>query len=501
MTKNIIISLILLGSIPAWAQSQNKNQDYRKAANQFYKVIFSSQSTAEEKMKARFYLAQSLFKLKLYQTAAFPFIVVAQNAPPKPAQTAFENLVEISERLNDTSLLDFTLKKLDSQNLNEIAKDLYLKRMAQALIREGKFNEALGFIQQALQLKSDSDEALYTAALIHLKQNRTVQALPYLEKLYNKYYQNPITDIQRGRAAVALARAYYQAKRWNEAQALYREIPKDHPLYRESQMELTWSLFRAGKFRSAMSAVQTLHTPFYENFYDPESLILRTIILIFVCQNDEAEKALENFQKNYTSAFSALSDLNKSTETPQFYFSQIEEAQKYLKDIKSGKRPNYKGRLPFFIVRSLLDVPPLKNKLDYIERIQEEKNRVLKIFSRPEDTTLRKYALKILDSRLANGSKSAGESLRYALYNKEQELALFTGDIGLLRYEVLNGKKQAARKEYIRRVNNSSSQINASETRDFYVKNGYRYWPFEGEYWRDEIGNYQYLGVNRCVEE
>ncbi|WP_374073652.1 tetratricopeptide repeat protein [Bdellovibrio bacteriovorus] len=501
MKKSILLSTLFLAGITASAQSQSKNQDYRKAANQYYKIIFSPQGKPEEKMKARFYLAQSFLKLKLYQTAAFPFIVVAQNAPPKPAQTAFENLVEISEQLNDTGLLDYTLKKLDAQNLNEIAKDIYLKRMAQALMREGKFDEALGFVQQALQLKSDSDEALYTAALIYLKQNNTAQALPFLEKLYNKYFQNPITDVPRGRAAVALARAYYQAKRWNDAATLYREIPKDHPLFREAQMELTWALFRAGKLRSAMSTVQTLHTPFYENFYDPESLILRTIILIFVCQNEEAEKALENFQKNYTSAFSTLSDLNKSNETPAFYFTQIEETQKYLKDIKNGKRPNYKGRLPLFIVRSLLDVPPLKNKLEYIARIQDEKTRILKTFNRPEDISVRKYAVKILDSRLANSSKSAGESLRYALYNKEQELAFFTGDIGLLRYEILNGKKLAARKEYIKRINNSSSQINASETRDFYVKNGYRYWPFEGEYWRDEIGNYQYLGVNRCVEE
>ena len=40
--------------------------------------------------------------------------------------------------------------------------------------------------------------------------------------------------------------------------------------------------------------------------------------------------------------------------------------------------------------------------------------------------------------------------------------------------------------------------VDQDATRDFYAQNGYRYWPFEGEYWRDEIGSYQYVGVNRC---
>ena len=38
------------------------------------------------------------------------------------------------------------------------------------------------------------------------------------------------------------------------------------------------------------------------------------------------------------------------------------------------------------------------------------------------------------------------------------------------------------------------------ETRDrsFYVQNGYEYYPFQGEFWLDEIGNYHYLGKQSC---
>ncbi|MDG0815643.1 tetratricopeptide repeat protein [Bdellovibrio svalbardensis] len=479
-----------------------RKQEYRKASNQLYKIVFSSDADANTKMQARYYLGVALMKLKLYQTAAFPLIINARVASPKIAQRSFEKLVLISDNLNDSGLLDYTLKKLDANDLGEIAKELYYNRMGQALMREGKYAEAVTYLQKSLQIKPDNDETLYTLALVYLKENKATEALPHLQKLYDKYFSLPSTNVKRGSAAMAMARGYYQAKRWEDAVNTYREIPKDHALYREAQMELAWSLFRMAKFRSAMSAIQTLHTPFYENFYDPESLTLRSIILLFACQNSEAEKALISFRKNYSSAFTTLSDINNSDQKPEYFFSQIEESQKYLKALKNGTKPTYSGQVPFFIVRASMEEPSLKNKLSYFDRIQQEKNRLAKVFNQPEDAALRKYALKILNSRQKNVSAEAGTVLRNSLIAKSKELALLDGDLDLIGYEVLNAQKKEARADYIRTVNNSEgSQINADDTRDFYVKNGYRYWPFEGEYWRDEIGNYQYLGVNRCDKE
>ncbi len=475
-----------------------RKQNYTAATRQLYRIVFISRSNETEKMKARYYLGLSMMKLKLYQVATFPLIVAAKDAAPKMAQRAFENLVVISENLNDTGLLDYTLKKLDASDLSEIGQELYYNRMAQTLMHEEKYGEAVIYLQQALKVRSDSEEALYTLALVYLKQNKTAEALPLLEKVYEKYFSRPATDLKRGTAAMALGRAHYQAKHWNEAVSVYREIPKDHPLYREAQMELAWALFRSTKFRSAMSTIQTLHTPFYENFYDPESLILRSIILIFVCQYEEADKALTTFQKNYASAFVALKNINNSEQKPEFYYSQIEASEKYLKALKNERSASYKGQIPFFIVRSLMETPPLKNKMSYLDKIQQEKKRVAKLFNQSPDAAFRKYALKILSGRETNLSKELGRALKNALSFKEQELSLLAGDIELLHYEVLNGKKKVARQEYIKNLNKPVIAINENVTRDFYVKSGYRYWPFEGEYWRDEIGNYQYLGVNRC---
>lgn len=480
-----------------------KKKDYRNAAVQFYKVIFQSRATANQQASARYHFGISLMKLGLHQTAAFPLLMSTQNTPPKISQKAFENLVLISEKMGDTTLLDFTLKRLDVGQLSEIGKELYFNRMAEVLMREKKYPEALQNVAKALQMDPNSEESLYLGGLINLKAGKVAEGVPYFEKIYDKYYSRPATDRKRGLAALALGRAYYQAKRWEDAINVYRQIPKDHLNYRESQLELSWSLFRAGKFRSAMSTTQTLHTPFYENYYDPESLILRAIILLFVCQADEADKALQTFERTYLSTYNVVADINSSNNPPDFYYRHIDQAQNYLKGLKGGTRAGYTGTIPFFLVRSTLAVTPLKNQTAYMDKVQQEKERLGKVFKGPGGQVIVNYATKILDQRLKNSQKEAGNSLQQSLIAKEQEMSMFAGDLSLLRYEVLNGKKQEARSKYIQNVNNKegANQIDANEGRDFYVQNGYRYWPFEGEFWRDEIGNYQYLGVNRCDQE
>ena len=43
-----------------------------------------------------------------------------------------------------------------------------------------------------------------------------------------------------------------------------------------------------------------------------------------------------------------------------------------------------------------------------------------------------------------------------------------------------------------------SVQIIEGTSRDFFVQNGFEFYPFQGEYWLDELGNYHYVGTQSC---
>ena len=65
------------------------------------------------------------------------------------------------------------------------------------------------------------------------------------------------------------------------------------------------------------------------------------------------------------------------------------------------------------------------------------------------------------------------------------------------RFITINGKKEFLKKK-IAGKNLNEIQVDDDQDRSFYVKNGYEYYPFQGEYWLDEVGNYHYLGKQSC---
>jgi len=296
---------------------------------------------------------------------------------------------------------------------------------------------------------------------------------------------------------MALARAHYNAKHWAEAVSFYREIPKDNDVYRQAQIELTWALFRSAQFRSALSVVQSLNTPYYENFYNPEALVLRSLILLFICQTEDLEKSIQLFQKNYLSTLNVLNVWNGSNYSAAENFKEVEQTLTQLKKIQGGNLPTFKGRLPFFVLRSILEEPDIKLKISYLNKIKVEKRNLNVLFQ--GQTPFLKFGTKIIDARIKNISNEIGEMIKSQLQEKEAELSEFASQFEFINYELLNLKKEQAKKKVMASADSPvAQQINKDDKREFYIQNGYQYYPFQGEFWRDEIGNFQYVGVNRC---
>jgi hypothetical protein len=70
---------------------------------------------------------------------------------------------------------------------------------------------------------------------------------------------------------------------------------------------------------------------------------------------------------------------------------------------------------------------------------------------------------------------------------------------GFIRYEEINGRKETLKKKIAGKdLPDDQMQEDKARARDFYIQNGYEYWPFRGEYWLDELGNYHYVGKQSC---
>jgi hypothetical protein len=87
--------------------------------------------------------------------------------------------------------------------------------------------------------------------------------------------------------------------------------------------------------------------------------------------------------------------------------------------------------------------------------------------------------------------------VRNHLLSIKEELVDLIEQEGFARYEMINGRKETLKKK-IAGKDLPDQQIDEANQRDFYIQNGYEYWPFRGEYWLDELGNYHYVGTQSC---
>lgn len=476
---------------------------YASAAVAFHKLINTPKITEEVRIKANYYLGLSLYNLKLYQASSYPMIKVIRSNSNKFKQKSLEKLITISNKLGDQQMLDYAMSKMQVADLEKLAVDVFYFKLASVSYDKRSLDEGIDYLQKALASNPNSEPALNLLALSYLKKNDVTNAIDTYHKLLALYAHKNNNNPKRSYTLLNLARAYFQAKKFEDAVEFYRNIPKDSQAYRESLTELGWSYLHIGKLRSALSIIHTLHTPFYENYFEPESLVLRAILLNYNCQFDDAEAAVQAFNDNYANTLQVLNGWTSQSITIADAIAEINYATEVLKSDKANPNntmdnmSDYKGKIPFKITRSILKDNRLKNTYDAYLMIREESKASKKYFSGIK-SNLDSFLEKIYVGRLNFMKKQLAIKFNDVILFQEKNITYYSQQMKFVYYEILDAKKSQLR---IKISAKTEPIVGEVYNRNFYVKNGYRYWPFQGEFWLDEVGNYQYLGDKRCVEE
>lgn len=467
-----------------------RNGQYQAAAN----LLFSLGRRSEyqnERAQIKYILGLMLMELKLNQVAAFQFVDVIRLNHPKYTKLAVDRLSVVADGLGDDTLLNYAISRLDVNDIPEANRDMIWFRIGEVKLKN---KDAAGAEKAFAKVQPGSsyyNQAVYNRGLAALEQNHTDEALNIFQNMLSLRAKAGVTDTNRVAAQLAIARALYQKQDWDGAVEAYGEIPRDHYLWHDALFEQSWAMLRGARFRSVLSNLQSLHSSYYEDFYIPESLLLRSIVYLYICKYDEMEKVLQLFEKTYGPVSSKMRDFVRSTSEPSAYWAEIEKAQQ----IKKG-REGVTTRLPIIALNNILDQGDVRRAFAYLAALDAEKAKT-DDNSAFRASPIGQYALKIIANRRKNTQLAIGEMARAHLLNMRSELRDLAEQAGFIRYEMINGKKESLKKKL---AGNDLVEETVDEdvARSFYVQNGYEYYPFKGEYWLDEIGNYHYLGKSSC---
>lgn len=466
-----------------------QNGQYANAANNLF-TLGRRPELAAERPQIKYILGTMLMELKLYQTAAFQFVDVIRTNNSKYTKLAVEKLSIVADTLGDDTILNYAISRVDVNDMSSTQKDMIYLRLGEIKQRNRDFAKAADLYSHVSPDSNYYYQAIYRKALSELESNQVSMGIETLKKMLESRSNAPVTDVNRVEAQLGLARALYQKQDWEGSIEAYSAVPRDTLMWHDAVFEQTWAMLRAARFRSALSNFQTLHSAYYEDFYMPESLLLRSIVYLYICKYDEMEKVLSLFENTYGPVRVKIGDFIKQTNDANAYYAEVEKA--HLMKTKD-KSSNF--RLPYIVSRNVLDQGDVKRSMYYLGKLAAEK---AKIEASPSfrSSALGQYALKIIANRSKNTKFAIGDMVKAHLLNMRVELRDLYEQAGFIRYEMINGRKESVKKKIAGK--DISNQIDDEVDRKFYIENGYQYYPFQGEFWLDEVGNYHYLGKQSC---
>jgi rubrerythrin len=441
---------------------------------------------ANERAQIKYILGQCLLELKLNQVAAFQFVDIIKSKNPKYSKLAIEKLSIAADNLGDDTLLNYAISKVNVDDFPNQNRDIIYFRLGEIKMKNAQFAQAQQLFAKVSSGSRYYHQAKYLRGLAFLEANQTDNALRIFQDLKELRADASVVDVNKVVTQMAIARTLYQAQKWEESMEAYRQIPRDSEYWHDALFESSWAMMRAAKFRSSLSNFQSLHSAYYEEFYLPESLLLRSIVYLYICKYDEMDKVLSLFEKSYGSLRGNLGQfMNLNRADALAYYNEIEKIYLHKKE---------KFKLPQNVINKIAKEGDVKRAMGYLKNLIAEKNR-LDALASINRTNLGSYASKLISNRAKNAKIGIGEMVRNHVIAIRSDLKDFYEQVGFIRYEMINGEKEILKKKIAGKV---IEKVDEKLDREFYVQNGYEYWPFDGEYWLDEIGNYQFLGKQSC---
>lgn len=451
---------------------------------------------ANRRIQMRYLLGIVLYHLRMYQLAAFQFISVIRDGNNRFISQSLEKLSLAADKLGDNTLLNYAISRIKVEDFPMAHRDMLFFRIGQFQLHNEQYADAVKSLQQVPDNSPLFDKALYLTGLAYAEANKPLTAARYFQELINRRANAPETDTTRVAALMGKARALYQNKDWDDSIKTYREVPRDSPFWHDQLFEASWAMFRSGRFREAMSNFQSLHSPYFENSYIPESLLLRSIVYLYLCKYSEMDKTLNLFDRIYQPVYNSINDyLNRVTNDDQ-YFTDI------VYGLIAANRPGFNPatanlRIPYIVIRKIVKEGDFHRSLSYIKKLIIERRRIAATPFYWRDGAIGRYAMLTLNLRLKRAREQAGREIRNHMLEIRSDLISLFEQEGFIRYEMLNSKKEYLQKKIAGKLL-PATQINQNTSRDYYIQNGYQYWPFRGEYWLDELGDYFYLGTPSC---
>jgi hypothetical protein len=505
---------------PTQAAAQAKRlyeaEKWWDAAKALYRVYTGETGDDEgNKQLAQFNLAKALYKLRFYQGAYSIFSEISD----KPNHLKYsDTLLWLAKLATDLPEPADIIERVGKYNEDQVGKfnnkeqqELFWQLnylLGRYKYRNGAFPEALTLFDKVDRRSKYYVQGQFFGGVTNVQLHQSKPAVQAFQRVLGAIEQGDVEVEDEARmrdlAYLSMARTFYSASvklddttnqptvdqtRLSAAVKYWNKVDVASEYWLDALFEESWAYFMAGDYSHALGNIHTIQSPYFPHSYYPEADVLRAVIYFSNCQYDDAFTIVAKFRSQYEPI---RDELTKTLARFKKGSNQEEAFYNFLRDVRDDKAQLDPKIAP--IVKTSLSDRQLLRSLQYVHLLDEENARLEKAPAGFKDAKVAEIVKDSIHDARALAIRNAGDLAR----------GRYERNLADLNEQLRNGQKilidiTAAQRNTLDQVI-QGSQTTVEESKANIVKPDEEHviWPFNGEYWRDELGFYRQTITSKC---
>jgi hypothetical protein len=486
---------------------------YEEASVQFQRVVEGeTQDAPANVQKAQFFLGKSLYHLHYYQSALAVFDEISEMGKGHLFfDQTLQWLAQLASQLPEPAgIIDkigrFGVDQLEQFNTADNA-DLYnqlLYLMGRSKYNQGEFDQGIELFQKVDRTNKWYVRARFFEGISYIRMRKAQPAATAFREIIEAVDEGDVDSAEdparmKDLAWISLARVYYTAANrvaddgsrevdgvlLGNAVEAWNKLEPESEYWLDALFEGSWAFFIADEYSRALGNVHTLYSPYFRESFYPEALVLKAVVFFTNCQMKNATAMVQLFHEKYDPVKTKLDELlQKYQDNAQFF--------EFLKKVREGQAnltPEVRG-----IVGSALSDRAVLANLEYVALLEQEEKNLNKAAAQFKNSSLGARILQDILVAKSFAVDQAGEIAK-ARYNRlVEEMQDLSNQIDTVEIEVLNHERGQLGQELQAQMTAASESTGG----EVFVSSEHNVWPFNGEYWRDELGYYRQQVTYRC---
>jgi len=493
----------------AEALSAFEGKKYEDAAMGFERVSAGkSKDGRGNRQRAQFLLGQSLYNMGYYQSALTVFDEISAQGP---AHLYFGDTLEwlglLASKLPESSGIIEKVGRYGIGALDEFKEKnpglynqlLYL--MGRHLYAQASFRQAIDVFQEVDPQSAQYTYAKFFEGISFIRMRKSRPAIASFRAILDAIDAGDVEGVDEDRmrnlAWISLARVYYTAANQGKGGQIdgtllgqsvesWTKIDQASEYWLDSLFESSWAFFLADEYSRALGNVHTLYSPYFEDAFYPEALVLKAVTFFVNCQVDNAEATVAKFHDMYDPVKVELDSVLRKHQDNADFFEFLRRVRNDEADLSPRVRP---------IVSTALSDRTVLQHLEYVALLDKEEAQLAKSGEKFAGSPIGEKILEDVSLAKAFAVDQAGDLARGRYQRLIRELRDLSNQVDTVELEIATFRRGQIDQE----LQQQMSLAKQSKGGDVNVDEEHQLWPFNGEWWRDELGFYRQQVTNLCT--